>query len=71
MREWSGPPRLLTEQEIEQLQINWMLSEQVRKEAECEASGGHQRVATKDTSFGWHEGHCARCGMNMNYDSSG
>lgn len=58
--------RLLTEQEIEQ-----MISDQRQKEAACEASGGHERVATKDTSFGWHEGHCSKCGKNMNYDSSG
>jgi|KBSMisStaDraftv2_1062788.scaffolds.fasta_scaffold89314_7 hypothetical protein len=39
------------------------------KEDACVASGGHERIATLDTQRGWHEGHCAKCGKNMNYDS--
>lgn len=29
----------------------------------------HDRVATLDTQRGWHEGHCSKCEMQMNYDS--
>lgn len=31
----------------------------------------HERVATADTRYGWHEGHCRKCGRAMNYDTSG
>lgn len=29
----------------------------------------HERVSTLDTIRGWHEGHCRKCGLGMNYDS--
>lgn len=31
----------------------------------------HERKSTLDTITGWHEGYCTKCGMQMNYDSSG
>lgn len=30
----------------------------------------HIRKSTLDTNRGWHEGHCTKCGLQMNYDSS-
>jgi hypothetical protein len=44
------------------------LTKKERAEMLC-AAEGHIRVATKDTPRGWHEGHCSRCGINMDYDS--
>jgi hypothetical protein len=61
--------RLFTEQEMQQMRLNWNYSQRLERVAECVASGGHERIATLDTQRGWHEGHCAKCGMNMDYDS--
>lgn len=66
--------KYLTEEEIDKLlpadqHLTRAWQERMRKEDACVASGGHERIATLDTSRGWHEGHCAKCGMNMNYDS--